>query len=139
MEKSLYKEAVVITWANHYRMLSEKKEFGAFIYSMKEDGLTKYYSGRTFSGSGKNRLFQPNVIIPFVYFYFVESFIEWFKRRAKVAGFIHTHPKPDEGFTYRHFSSVDLKLLRLARITSICVVPFENSEINCISLPIRQQ
>lgn len=137
MGKNLDKEEVVVTWANHYRMLSEKKEYAAFIYSMKEDGQKKYYFGRTYSGFGRNRLFQPNVIIPFVYFYFVESSIQWFKRRAKVAGFIHTHPKPEDGFTYCHFSSVDLKLLRLRKIRTVCVAPYENSEINCISLPIR--
>ncbi len=132
MEEVIDKQKLIKAWAYQYRQMSETKEHAAFIYSNEEEGVKKYYVGHTYAGFSKNGPFQPNVIIPFVYFYIVESIIEWFRKRAEVECFIHTHPKPEKGFTNRQFSNVDMKLLHLKRIKLVCVVPFENNEINFI-------
>ncbi len=133
MELRIDRNELTVDWADRFRKLSEKKEYAAFVYSMEVEGEKKYYIGRTYSGFGRNGPIQPNVIIPFIYFYVIESIFEWLKNRAKIECFIHTHPKPKEGFTNRHFSPVDLKLLELRRMKSVCVVPYENNEINTIN------
>ncbi|MDP3387279.1 MAG: hypothetical protein Q8S24_08595 [Eubacteriales bacterium] len=133
MDLEFDRQKLIADWAKRFRGLSEKKEYAAFIYSIDKGGIKRYYMGHTYSGFGRNKPFKPNVIIPFIYFYAIESILEWFKRGSKVECFIHTHPKPDAGFTYRHFSSVDSKLLRLGRIRSVCLVPFENNDINFIN------
>lgn len=133
MDLEVDRQELIADWAKRFRRLSEKKEHAAFIYYIEKDGMKRYYIGRTFSGFGRNNPFQPNVILPFIYFYAIESIFEWLKKGSKVACFIHTHPKPGVGYTNRHFSSVDVQLLRLRRIKSVCVVPFENNDINFIN------
>lgn len=133
MKEVVDKHELIEAWANQYRQMSERKEHAAFIYSREEESVRKYYIGHTYSGFGRIRPFQPNVIIPFIYFYAIESIFEWLKKGATVECFVHTHPSPEKGYTNRHFSSVDMKLLHLRRIKSVCVVPFENNEINFIN------
>lgn len=117
-------------WSAEYRIRSEKNEFGALIYSVPSDGGKKYYAGRTFAGMGKIGMIRPNVVIPFVFVYIVEAFIERIRRKSSTEAFIHTHPKPDAGYTYRYHSKEDMFLLRLPGIKGVYVIPYENDAIN---------
>ncbi|MDD4772681.1 MAG: hypothetical protein PHZ09_03660 [Eubacteriales bacterium] len=122
--------AVAAAWSADYRSLSEKKEYGALIYSTAEDDCKIYYTGKTYAGMGKIGIIRPNVAIPFVFVYTVQAFIERIRRKASPEAFIHTHPKPDAGYTYRYHSKEDMFLLRLPGIKGVYVIPYENNEIN---------
>lgn len=70
------------------------------------------------------------MVMPFIYLYTIESTKEWLKHKANIEAFVHTHPKPNAGFTYRSHSKEDLFLLKLPRINAVYVVPYENNELN---------
>ncbi len=120
----------VNTWSFKYRYLSEKIEFAALIYSAFKDGKKIYYTGRTYAGMGKLGFIRPNVVIPFIYIYTIQSLIQRILHKAFKESFIHTHPKPNPGYTYRHHSKEDMFLLRLPGIKAVYVIPYENNEIN---------
>lgn len=117
-------------WCSEYRYLSEKIEYAAMIYSAFQDKNKIYYTGRTYAGMGKFGFIRPNVVIPFIYIYTIQSLIQRILHKAFRESFIHTHPKPNAGYTYRYHSKEDMFLLRLPGIKAVYVIPYENNEIN---------
>ncbi|GEM_PF-6471516 len=120
----------VFQWGNRYRPRSEKFEYAALVYSVSVYGDQVFYLGKTFRGMAGHGLISPNVVIPFIYLFTVEALKERLKYQAKVAAFVHTHPKPPPGFTTRFHSKADRWLLRLPTLRAVYVIPYENEEIN---------
>lgn len=117
-------------WSERYRVKSEKVEHGAFVYTAIKKGERIYYTGKTYAGMGSFWFIRPNVVIPFIFMYVFQSLMQLLLYRAHLSSFIHTHPKPDKGYTYRYHSKEDLFLLRLPAIKAVYVIPYENNEIN---------
>ncbi len=120
-------------WSEKYRKLSSKKEYASFVYAINIRGEKKYYIGRTYRGMGKCGIISPNVILPFLYQYFILLVIERLKQRASIAAFLHTHPKPPSGSTYKYHSAADLLLLKLPGIRAVYVIPYENKELSRVA------
>lgn len=120
------------TWSDKYRALSEVKEHVALIYAMSVNGAPGFYLGRTYRGMGEYGPFRPNVALPFIYLYIVETMKERIVLRSKPVAIIHSHPRPAHGMTCRHHSWEDHQLLKLPGIDAVYVVPFENNEVNRI-------
>lgn len=123
-------EEAVHEWAKHYRPISIDYEHGAMIYRRESAAFTTYRIGKTIRGTKGSRFSRPNVVLAFLYFYGIESMARWIVHRDQIAAFIHTHPRPPEGYSYRRHSKEDLGLLRLKRIKEVIVVPYENLEVN---------
>ena len=119
----------VAAWCSEYRRVSKKVEYAALVYSAFREGEEIYYTGRTYAGMGKFGFIRPNVVIPFVFMYMLQSVTQRLLHKARMVSFIHTHPMPEKGFTYRNHSKEDLFLLRLPGIHAVYVVPYENNEI----------
>ncbi len=120
-------------WAVLYRPLSETHEMGALLYSRSVGGGRVYYCGRTYRGMRKRGPLQPNVILPFLYLYLIEAIHQWLGYGAQIEAFLHTHPKPDPGFTYSHPSQADRWLLLLPMLKTVYIIPWENQELLRIS------
>jgi hypothetical protein len=121
--------AAATAWSESYRGRSIQKEYAAFIYVTAIGGEQSYYSGRTLSGMRRHGIVRANVVIPFFILYFIQSVIERLKRKAKIAAFVHTHPKPALGYTSSFLSGEDRLLLKLPRIIAVYVIPYENQEM----------
>jgi hypothetical protein len=119
-----------VQWGRRYRPVSETHEHAALIYCAKAYGDRFYYIGKTYKGMAQHRWISPNVVLPFLYLFLCEAWKERLLNQATVAAFVHTHPKPDPGFTYRFHSRIDRWLLRMPKLNAVYVVPFENDEIN---------
>lgn len=117
-------------WAIRYRHLSIDYEHGAMIYRRESKEVTTYHIGKTIRGTKGSKVFRPNVVLAFLYFYGIESVFRWILHRDDIAAFIHTHPRPPLGYSYRRHSKEDLGLLKLKRIREVIVVPYENLEVN---------
>lgn len=122
-------EAVAV-WCSEYRRMSQKAEHAAMVYSTFRDGKKVYYTGRTYRGTGGFGFIRPNVVLPFVFMYLFQSVIQRLLHKARMESFVHTHPMPGKGFTYRYHSKEDMFLLRLPGIHAVYVVPYENDEIS---------
>lgn len=122
--------AAASAWSHTFRSRGIRREYAAFIYSTEAGGAKQYFSGKAHAGMGEHGIIRANVVIPFLYMYFVQSSIERLKRKAKIAAFIHTHPAPQPGYTCRNHSSEDLFLLKLPGIQAVYVIPYENKELN---------
>lgn len=117
-------------WSEKYRSLGIRREYAAFVYAVDIDGEVKYYTGHTYAGMGRHGIIRPNVVIPFLYLYLIQSAIERLKYKAGIAAFLHTHPKPPTGYTYKRHSAEDLFLLKLPGINAVYVIAFENNELS---------
>lgn len=116
-------------WGEENRPYSEVKERMAFIYALPVSGGSGFYLGRTRVGMGLWGPIRPNVAVPLVYLYLLETLSEWLLRRAVPVAVVHSHPRPPRGHTYGHHSREDLQLLRLPGIHAVFVVPYENREV----------
>jgi len=123
-------EDAIHDWAKQYRPLSIDYEHGAMIYRRESTEVTTYRIGKTIRGTKGSKITRPNVVLAFLYFYGIESIFRWILHRDVIAAFIHTHPRPPLGFSYRRHSKEDLGLLKLKRIKEVIVVPYENQEMN---------
>ena len=115
-------------WALTNRGLSKDLERCALIYRTTDDnGNEQFTFGKTKPGmKGIPKLgIQDNVISSFVSLYLSERVPD-----SSLAGFIHTHPSPPEGFTVAEPSKVDLFLLNLYGIDYVTTVPYENEDID---------
>ena len=117
----------VKAWADAYRPMSEYYEYAVFVYRKKNSG--EFYLGRTLKGMKDIRKLRANVVMAFIFLYLTESLKEFLVSRSSVEAFIHTHPKPDAGYTNKSFSKEDLFTLKMRRIKAIYLVPYENKEI----------
>ena len=119
---STYDEAVN-AWANSFWRLSKDFEHCALVYKrVDENGNEVYTFGETKIGSkGLPPLFQPNVVTSLADLYFNEKIPD-----ASLVGFIHSHPEPPKGYTYKGFSSWDLALKNLLGIDYVTLAPYEN-------------
>jgi hypothetical protein len=99
---------------------------GAFLYSISSGGDRLYFTGRTYRGMKKRGPIHPNVILPFLFLYFFQATHYWLTSGARIEAFLHTHPQPDPGYTYDHFSRVDRWLLFLPMIRAVYLIPYEN-------------
>ncbi len=123
-------QAAVAAWSRIFRGLSARVEYAALIYAANIGGDIKYYAGRTYAGMGNHGRIRANVVIPFLYMFFLQAIFERIKRGASVVAFTHTHPRPRTGYTCRSHSREDLFLLKFRRIKAVYVIPYENTEIN---------
>lgn len=123
-------EVAINDWAIRYRPLSIDYEHGAMIYRRESTEGTTYHIGKTIRGTKGSKVFRPNVVFAFLYFYGIESIFRWILHRDHIAAFIHTHPRPPEGYSFRRHSKEDIGLLKLKRIKEVIVVPYENLEVN---------
>ncbi len=115
-------------WALTNRGLSKDLERCALIYRTTDDnGNEQFTFGKTKPGmKGIPKLgIQDNVISSFVSLYLSERV-----PGSSLAGFIHTHPSPPEGFTVAEPSKADLFLLNLYGIDYVTTVPYENEDID---------
>lgn len=121
-------EAVLAAWADSYRTLSHRVEYGAFLYRSGADPAS-YRTGRTLRGCGRIGPVQAHVVLPFLYFYCIEA--PWLRltKGCTPEGLVHTHPAPPPGMTGRFHSAADRWLTRLPRVPAVYVVPYENTEI----------
>lgn len=121
-------EPVLTAWADAYRALSRRVEYGAFLYRSCAGPVT-YRTGRTLRGFGRIGPVQAHVVLPFLYFYLLEA--PWFRLSEGwiPEGLVHTHPAPPPGMTSRFHSATDRWLTRLPRVPAVYVVPYENREI----------
>ena len=117
-------------WSDKYRAPGVKKEYAAIVYAARIGGNVRYYTGRTYSGMGELGFIRANAVIPFLILYLFESLAQRLKRRAGIAAYLHTHPKPPPGYTSRFHSAADLFLLKLPGIKAVYVIPYENGEMN---------
>jgi|GEM_PF-1812809 len=123
-----------VKWSDRYRILSARREYAAMIYSVAAGEKRIFYCGRTIRGMGRLGVLRPNVVLPFLYLYFIEAPAKAVAEKSRLEAFIHTHPDPGAGMTDRRHSAEDLWLLCLKRIGSVYVVPYENDAINRASI-----
>ena len=118
-------------WANRYRRQSAQFEYAALIFSTKRSGESCYYISKTYKGmkSHLSMRIRPNVVAPLFYLYGLVSVKEKLLRNSAVEAFIHSHPEPPSGHTYRNPSKEDRMLLKLRNIKPVYVIPYENNDI----------
>ena len=118
-------------WANRYRSQSAQFEYAALIFSTKRSGETCCYISKTYKGmkSHLNMGIRPNVVVPLLHLYGWVSIKEKLLRNSTVEAFIHSHPEPPSGHTYRNPSKEDRMLLKLRNIKTVYVIPYENGDI----------
>jgi hypothetical protein len=116
-------------WSLMYRKRSSRKEYAAFIYRTENGSSAGFFIGRTLAGMGQHGILRANVFFPFLFLYMLQAVSERAKHNAKIAAFIHTHPKPAPGYTNSFHSAEDLFLLKLPGICAVYVIPHENQEI----------
>ncbi len=122
-------EAAAAAWGAQNRPLSEVRERMAFIYAMPADRGSGYYLGRTGTGMGRWGPLRPNVALPFVGLYLFETLTQRLLRRAKPTAWVHSHPRPPQGASYRQPSREDRLLLKLPGIHAVYVVPYETDQV----------
>ena len=121
-------EEAIQAWADIYRTQSELFEHCTFIHTFYDCKEKKHYYtyGEMEKGSLGNELLsiRPNVVIPFIRGYFTNI------TYCSMVAFVHTHPKPPEGYTCAAASDEDLFLLHLPGIKYVVVVLYENNSID---------